>query len=45
MSEACNTHGRDEKCMSRLKDNIKMDLREKGWEIADCMHLTQDRDQ
>jgi hypothetical protein len=27
------------------KDNIRMDLREIGWERVDWMHLVQDRDQ
>jgi hypothetical protein len=27
------------------EDNIRMDLREVGWEYVVCMHLTQDRDQ
>jgi hypothetical protein len=26
-------------------DNIRIDLRETGWEGVDWMHLTQDRDQ
>jgi hypothetical protein len=29
----------------RLEDNIKMDLREIGWEVVDWMHLAQVRDQ
>jgi hypothetical protein len=29
----------------RWEDNIKMDLRKKGWEGVDWMHLAQDRDQ
>jgi hypothetical protein len=29
----------------RWEDNIKMDLREIGWEGVDWMHLAQDRDQ
>jgi hypothetical protein len=29
----------------RWKDNIRMDLREMGWEVVDWMHLAQDRDQ
>jgi hypothetical protein len=29
----------------RWEDNIKMDLREIGWECVDWMHLAQDRDQ
>jgi hypothetical protein len=27
------------------ENNIKMDLREIGWEVVDWMHLVQDRDQ
>jgi hypothetical protein len=29
----------------RWEDNIKMDLREIGWEVVDWLHLAQDRDQ
>jgi hypothetical protein len=29
----------------RWEDNIKMDLREIGWEGVNWMHLAQDRDQ
>jgi hypothetical protein len=29
----------------RWKDNIRMDLREIGWEGVDCIYLAQDRDQ
>jgi hypothetical protein len=29
----------------RWKDNIRMDLREIGWEGVDWIHLIQDRDQ
>jgi hypothetical protein len=29
----------------RWEDNIRMDLREIGWESVDWMHLAQDRDQ
>jgi hypothetical protein len=29
----------------RLEDNIRMDLREVGWECVDWIHLAQDRDQ
>jgi hypothetical protein len=29
----------------RCKDNIRMNLREIGWEIVDWMHLAQNRDQ
>jgi hypothetical protein len=28
----------------RWEDNIRMDLRERGWEFADWIHLAQDRD-
>jgi hypothetical protein len=30
------------RCM--WEDNIRMDLREIGWEIVDWIHLAQDRD-
>jgi hypothetical protein len=29
----------------RCEDNIRMVLREIGWEVVDWMHLAQDRDQ
>jgi hypothetical protein len=29
----------------RWEDNIRMDLRETGWEDVDWIHLVQDRDQ
>jgi hypothetical protein len=29
----------------RWEDNIRMGLREIGWEVVDWMHLDQDRDQ
>jgi hypothetical protein len=29
----------------RCEDNIRMDLRELGWEDEDWIHLAQDRDQ
>jgi hypothetical protein len=29
----------------RWKDNIKMDVREIGWEVVDWIHMAQDRDQ
>jgi hypothetical protein len=29
----------------RWEDNIRMDLREIGWEDVDWMHVVQDRDQ
>jgi hypothetical protein len=31
-------------CLS-VDDNIRMDLREVGWEVVDWMHLAQDREQ
>jgi len=31
--------------MLRWEDNIRMDLREIGWEVVDWMHLAHDRDQ
>jgi hypothetical protein len=33
------------KICRRWEDNIRMDLREIGWEGVDWMHLAQDRDQ
>jgi hypothetical protein len=30
---------------SRWEDNMRMDLRETGWEGVDWMHMGQDRDQ
>jgi len=30
---------------SRWEDNVRMDVREVGWEGVDWMHLAQDRDQ
>jgi hypothetical protein len=29
----------------RWEDNIRMNLREIGWEGVDCIHLAQERDQ
>jgi hypothetical protein len=29
----------------RWEDNIRTDLRERGWEGVDWIHLTEDRDQ
>jgi hypothetical protein len=29
----------------RWEDNIRIDLRETGWEGVDCIHLAQNRDQ
>jgi hypothetical protein len=29
----------------RWEDNIRMDLRERGWKGVDWIHLAQDRDQ
>jgi hypothetical protein len=31
--------------MHRWEDNIRMDVREIGWEDVDWIHLSQDRDQ
>jgi hypothetical protein len=57
MGGACSTHGRDEihekperkrplgRPMRSWEDNIRMYLRELGWEVVDWMHLAQDRDQ
>jgi hypothetical protein len=28
----------------RWEDNIRIDVREIGWEVVDCIHLAQDRD-
>jgi hypothetical protein len=41
-----NLKGRDylEISRHRWEDNIRMDLRETGWEVVDWIHLTQDRD-
>jgi hypothetical protein len=51
---ACGTHGRREKCRHglsllgkcrhRWEDNIKMVLKETGWQGVDCMHIAEDRD-
>jgi len=30
---------------SKWEANIRIDLREIWWELVDCMHLAQDRDQ
>jgi hypothetical protein len=30
---------------NRWEDNIRMDIREKGWEFVDWIHLAQDRHQ
>jgi hypothetical protein len=32
------------KSRRRWEDNIRMDLREIGWEVADWMYLAQDKD-
>jgi hypothetical protein len=29
----------------RWEDNIRMDLREIGWDVVDWMHLVQEKDQ
>jgi hypothetical protein len=39
--EEKRSHGRPR---HRWEDNIRMDLRETGWEDMDRMYLTQDRD-
>jgi hypothetical protein len=31
-----------DKC--RQEDNLRMDLRETGWEVVDCIQLAQDTD-
>jgi hypothetical protein len=33
------------RCRHRWENNIRMDLREMGWEGVDWIHLAQDRDQ
>jgi hypothetical protein len=33
------------RCRSRWKDNMKTDAKEIGWESADLIHLSQDKDQ
>jgi hypothetical protein len=33
------------KLRRKSEDNIRMDLREIGWEVVDWIYLTQDRDQ
>jgi len=33
------------KPMRRWDDNIRRDLRERGWEVVDWIHLTQGNDQ
>ena len=32
------------KSQCELEDNIKMDLKEIGWDSMDCMHMAQGRD-
>jgi hypothetical protein len=41
MGGACSKNGQDEEWV----DNIKMDLREIGWDGIDLIDLAQDRDQ
>jgi hypothetical protein len=41
-SEGIRPHGRPRR---KLEDNIRMDLREIGYEGVDWMHLDQNRDQ
>jgi hypothetical protein len=45
MGGAYSMHGRDEKCIHRWEDNIRMYLTEIGWEGVNWSHLAQDRDQ
>jgi len=62
MGGACNTHGRDEKCIHNFnrkhcgkrplgrswriwEDNIRIQIKETGWEAADWVLLAQDRNQ
>jgi hypothetical protein len=43
-----NLRGRDHSKdigVRKLKDNIRMDLRERVWGVVDWMHLVQNRDQ
>jgi hypothetical protein len=41
-----NLNGRDcRRPTHRWYDNIKMDLREIGWEGVDCLHWAENRDQ
>jgi hypothetical protein len=40
-----NLKGRDHSEDLSVDDNIRMNLRETGWEIMDWMLLAQDRDQ
>jgi hypothetical protein len=41
----CSTHGRDERSRRRYENNIRMDLRNVGWDGVDWIHLAWDRDQ
>jgi hypothetical protein len=40
-----NLKGRDYLEELNVDGNIRMGLREKGWEVVDWIHLAQDRDQ
>jgi hypothetical protein len=40
--EGNRPHGRPR---SGWKDNIRMDLRDMGWEVGEWIHLAHDRDQ
>jgi hypothetical protein len=51
MGVARSTHGKRNayktlvrKRMSKWQDNIKMDIKETGWEDVDLVHLAQERD-
>jgi hypothetical protein len=39
------TEGKRQLGRSRHRDIIRMDFTETGWEVMDCMHLAEDRDQ
>jgi hypothetical protein len=53
MGKACSTNGEKRNAYKilvgrprrRWVDNIKMDLREIGWDVMDWINLPQDRDQ
>jgi hypothetical protein len=56
MDRACSTNGGEEECLwdiggkplgrtrRRWVDNIKLDLREIGWDGMDWIYLAEDRD-
>jgi hypothetical protein len=45
MAGECSSHRRGEKRIRRREDNIRLDLREIGWEGVDWIQLAQNRDQ